>query len=70
MFDDFEQTVQILNSMPKLRSLYINLHEESQVDLIMRNLKHLEFLNGLKVEQELLEVEEGHHEEHEDGEQV
>lgn len=56
--------------MPKLRSLYINLHEECQVDLIMRNLKHLEFLNGLKVEQELLEVEEGHHEEQEDAEQV
>jgi len=30
----------------------------------MRNLKTLEFLNGLKVEQELLEVEEGHQEEH------
>jgi len=30
----------------------------------MRNLKNLEFLNGLKVEQELLEVEEGQHDEH------
>ena len=33
----------------------MNLHEEEQVDFIMRTLTELEFLNGLKVEREILE---------------
>jgi len=41
--------------MPELKSLYINLHEEPQVDLIMRELPYLEFLNGLPVDREILE---------------
>jgi hypothetical protein len=36
----------------------MNLHEEEQVDFIMRTLEPLEFLNGLKVEREILEEEE------------
>jgi hypothetical protein len=38
--------------------LFINLHEEEQVDFIMRTLQQLEFLNGLKVEREILEEEQ------------
>ena len=41
--------------MPILKSLYINLQEEEQVDLIIRMLPGLEFLNGLPVEREGLE---------------
>jgi hypothetical protein len=37
------------------------LHQEDQVDLIMRTLGDLEFLNGLKVEREILE-EDGEYE--------
>ena len=33
--DDFTQTVRSLGSMPALRSLYVNLAEEDQVDLII-----------------------------------
>ena len=38
--------------MPTLKSLYINLQEEEQVDLIMRNLPDLEYLNGLPVDRD------------------
>ena len=49
--------------MPNLKSLFINLHEEEQVDLVMRSLEDLEFLNGLRVERDILdENEEGEEE--------
>lgn len=44
--------------MPSLKSLYINLSEESQVDLIMRYLPVLEFLNGLPVDRDALDEDE------------
>lgn len=40
-----------------LESLYINLHTEDQVDLIMRILEDLKFLNGLPVERDMLDEE-------------
>ena len=40
-----------------MRSLYVNLHEEDQVDLIMKNLPELEFLNGLPVDRETISDE-------------
>ncbi len=45
--------------MPKLNSLFLNLHMEDQVDMIMRNLPHLEYLNGLKVERDFISNYEG-----------
>ena len=51
---DFESVVAALASMPSLQSLYINLFEEAQVDLVMRELKHLQFLNGLAVDRDVL----------------
>jgi hypothetical protein len=36
--NDFEMAVGSLATMPELKSIYINLHEEAQVDLIMREL--------------------------------
>ena len=56
-FDDFEQCVHGLATMPALKSLYVNLHEETQVDLIMKLLPSLEFLNGLPVDREALDEE-------------
>ena len=44
--------------MPNLKSLFINLHEEEQVDLVMRSLEDLEFLNGLRVERDILDDNE------------
>ena len=43
-----------LATLPNLKSLYVNLFEEAQVDLIMRVLPELEFLNGLPVDREAL----------------
>ena len=52
--EDFEASVHALSTLPSLRSLYVNLFEEAQVDLIMRILPDLEFLNGLAVDREAL----------------
>ena len=52
--ENFEKTVRSLATLPSLKSLYINLFEEEQVDLIMRYLPDLEFLNGLPVDREAL----------------
>lgn len=46
-----------MRTLPSLKSLFINLNMEDQVDLIMRTLTELEFLNGLRVEREILEEE-------------
>ena len=69
-FDDekFQSIVTSLSTLPRLTSLYINLHEEEQVDMVMRILDRLEFLNGLPVEREILEEEEEESEEIEDQE--
>ena len=39
--------------MPSLRSIYINLQEEDQVDVIMRELPELEYLNGIPVDRDM-----------------
>jgi Leucine-rich repeat (LRR) protein len=52
--EDFEACVHSLSTLRNLKSLYINLFEESQVDQIMRILPDLEFLNGLPVDREAL----------------
>ena len=56
--DEFGAIVGSLLTMPNLKSLFINLHEEEQVDLVMRSLEDLEFLNGLRVERDILEENE------------
>ena len=55
MFNDFEQSVKSIATVPQLRSLYINLESEDQVDMIMRFLPELEYLNGLPVERDALD---------------
>ena len=52
---NFEEAVVTLNSLKNLRSLFINLQEEEQVDFIMRTMPKLEFLNGLPVERDILD---------------
>lgn len=49
-FYDFTSTIRSLATLSELRSLYINLVEEDQVDQVMRTIEDLEFLNGLPVE--------------------
>ena len=44
-------------TLPVLRSLYVNLQTEDQVDLIMRLIPGLEYLNGLPVERDGLDEE-------------
>lgn len=43
-----------MQTLPNLSSLYVNLDYEEQVDLIMRRLTDLEYLNGLRVERDLI----------------
>ena len=57
-FDDFEKCVEAIATLPSLRSLYVNLQTEDQVDAIMRFLPNLEYLNGLPVDREALEEED------------
>ena len=45
--------------MPALASLFINLHEEEQVDYLLRSMPGLQILNGLEVEREAIFSEEG-----------
>jgi hypothetical protein len=52
--------------MPNLKVLFINLHEEEQVDYLLRSLGSLEYLNGLAVERDALFNEEGEEEENEE----
>ena len=40
--------------MPNLKVLFINLHEEEQVDYLLRSLPNLQYLNGLAVERDAL----------------
>lgn len=65
---DFKSIVNSLNTCPKLHSLFINLHEEEQVDMVMRILENLEFLNGLPVERDILDDEGEESEEEEEEE--
>lgn len=58
VFDDFQESVESIATLPALRSLYVNLQTEDQVDMIMRYLPHLEYLNGLPVDRDAIEDEE------------
>jgi Leucine-rich repeat (LRR) protein len=65
--DDICQAVDTLKTMPNLKSLQINLHEEEQVDYLLRTLQELDLLNGLAVERDaLFNEEEGEEEAEED----
>lgn len=57
VFQDLKQVVISLTTMPSLRSLHINLHEEEQVDFIFRNMPTLEVLNDTAVERDDFEAE-------------
>ena len=50
-------SVESLATLPNLRSLYVNLQTEDQVDLIMRLLPNLEYLNGLPVDRDAIDEE-------------
>ncbi len=65
LIDDLLNAVDSLRTMPILRSLQINLHEEEQVDYLLRNLSELEMLNGLAVERDALFNEDEEDEEEE-----
>lgn len=59
-FDEktFKLVIGQLQPLPRLESLYISLYEEEQVDLVMRMLENLKFLNGLPVERDILDEDE------------
>jgi hypothetical protein len=43
---------EIIPAFPCLKDLKLNLYDEDHVDYIMKNMPHLEFLNGLPVERD------------------
>ena len=49
--------------MPVLTSLHINLHQEEEVDFLLRNLPTLQMLNGLVVERDAIFSEDEENEE-------
>ena len=51
--------VESLVTMPVLQNLHINLHQEEEVDFLLRNLPNLLMLNGLVVERDAIFSEEG-----------
>jgi hypothetical protein len=57
--DNLPLAVESLQTMPALASLFINLHEEEQVDYLLRSMPGLQILNGLEVEREAIFSEEG-----------
>ena len=53
--ENIEQTADALLTLgTNLVSIGINLHEEDQVDYLLRTLAHLRILNGIEVEREAL----------------
>ena len=58
-FNDFEQVIASIATLPALKSIYINLQEEDQVDIIMRALPELEYLNGIPVDRDMLAENKG-----------
>ena len=55
--------MKLLSHIEQLKSLYINLVEEEQVDFVMRYIQNIEFLNGLPVEKKLLTVPQSEYDE-------
>ena len=58
VFEDFLASVESIATLPSLRSLYVNLQTEDQVDMIMRYLPNLEYLNGLPVDRDAIDDED------------
>lgn len=57
--DNLQLAVESLATMPMLQSLHINLHQEEEVDFLLRSLPDLQMLNGLLVERDAIFSEEG-----------
>jgi hypothetical protein len=56
--DNLQLAIESLVTMPVLHSLHINLHQEEEVDFLLRNLPELQMLNGLVVERDAIFSEE------------
>jgi Leucine-rich repeat (LRR) protein len=54
VFENFHLSIKAVATLPNIKSLYLNLSEESQVDFIIKHLPKLEFLNGLPVDRDTL----------------
>lgn len=54
MLEDIFETIDVISEMPLLKSLYINLNKEEQVDYILKKMPILEQLNGLPVDRDEL----------------
>ncbi len=53
-FENLEEVIISLTTIPLLNSIHINLHEEEQVDFIFRTMPNLQYLNDNEVERDEL----------------
>ncbi len=68
VFEDLQAAVIALTTVPLLKSIHVNLHEEEQVDFIFRTMPNLQFLNDTEVERE--ELSGQYEEEESEGEEL
>ena len=54
--EDLYGVVDILSTFPGLRTLFINLSQESEVGYVLKMLTNLEYLNGQKVDREEIQA--------------
>lgn len=54
--EDLYAVVDILSTFPGLRTLFINLSQESEVGYVLKMLTNLEYLNGQKVDREEIQA--------------
>ena len=52
--ENFHEAVLALKTLPKLQTLSINLHDEAQVDFVIRSLLNIRTLNDQPVDREEL----------------
>ena len=52
VFENLESIILSITTIPLLKSIHLNLHEEEQVDFIFRTMPNLQFLNDTEVERE------------------
>ena len=45
-FEDLYSVIDVLSTFPHLKSLFINLALEQEVDYVLKMLPNLQFLNG------------------------
>jgi len=49
-FDNLEETCKILSTIPNLKSLHVDIKDDEEVDIVIRTLSALKYLNNESLE--------------------